>query len=604
MYRPTSEGNLELDLGLPPVVETWLPGETLFSLVSRQHVLSVHAKPADTCLHWFGHSRIGSAHDLPARIANFTTQTKGRFGSTSSVIYKHTLLPYYLPFRSDRESANAIAAMSGESIGALKAQLGILATRFGAAHPLKACKSCIEQDEATHHVAYWHVEHQLPGVWICPWHNEILLAATVKWMGVDRFGWHLPISSNLSLTAVTIPNKNPDEEMLQRLAGASINLWALPAGFHFSREKLLQLYREEMICKGLCSLSGRINTESLSTAISEIINGLMGIREFATLHQSPEKIAPIFSRILTQERSTPHPLRQLVVILVLFGSWGNFIKQYLAFENSSPQKITNSEDELSDVPHLDVTVTKPDKHAEFIESLQTSNSSIHAAAKHIGISTSTGMAWAAAANITVKRRAKILKPELRLQLIRTLRRGVSKTAAASAFGISIQTVTTTLRTEVDLHMRWTQARFERAQKEARQSWKRTASKLPAPTIKLVRALQPAVYAWLYRHDRAWLASVSATFHRTPRSNHANINWDKRDRELSDAINKSALAWHEQHRTGYLTNARLCQLIPTLKSKLSELDQMPVTRETLARIRRKPVSYEAQQRSLDCLDNLT
>lgn len=169
MHITTNPRNRELDFAAGPVVDTWLQGETVFSLVSRQHALSVHAKPADTCLHWFGHSRTGSAHDLPARLATFTARTKGRFGSTSSVIYKHTLLPYYLPFRSAQDSANAVAAMSGESIGSLKAQLGILATRFGAAHPLKACKCCIEQDEANHHVAYWHVEHQLPGVWICPW---------------------------------------------------------------------------------------------------------------------------------------------------------------------------------------------------------------------------------------------------------------------------------------------------------------------------------------------------------------------------------------------------------------------------------------------------
>lgn len=326
----------------------------------------------------------------------------------------------------------------------------------------------------------------------------------------------------------------------------------------------------------------------------------MGIQEFATLHQSPEKIVPIFCRILTQERSTPHPLKQLIIILVLFGSWNNFLKQYLAFENSSSPKITNSEEEPSEAQHLNGDSTRPGKHAEFIEALKTSNSSIHAAAKQIGISTSTGMAWAAAANITVKRRAKILKPELRLQLIRALRRGISKAAAASAFGVSIQTVTTTLRTEIGLHMRWTQARFKLAQKEARLSWKRTASKLPAPTIKLVRALQPAAYAWLYRHDRAWLDSVSATFHKTTRSNHANINWDERDSELSNTINKSALAWHEQHLKGYLTNARLCQLVPALKSKLSELDKMPLTRETLARIQRKSGGYDIPQQSLDYL----
>jgi hypothetical protein len=72
----------------------------------------------------------------------------------------------------------------------------------------------------------------------------------------------------------------------------------------------------------------------------------------------------------------------------------------------------------------------------------------------------------------------------------------------------------------------------------------------------------------------------------PRTNHVTMNWDKRDSELSQAIHNAALAWHELSGTGYLTNARLCQLVPELKSKLSNLDQMPLTRAALAQIPRK------------------
>lgn len=585
MHTKPNPRNRELDFAAGPVVETWLPGETVFSLVSRQHTLSVHAKPADTCLHWFGHSRVGSAHDLPGRIANFIERTKGRFGSISDVIYKHTLLPYYLPFRSPSESANAVAAMSGESIGALKAQLGILATRFGAAHPLKACRRCIEQDDATHHVAYWHVEHQLPGVWVCPWHNELLQVASVKWMGVERFGWHLPTDSNLSLTAVVDPNRHSDEEMLQRLANASIKLWSLPAGFYFSRERLLQLYRQEMIRAKLCSASGRVNTTDFSKTILGVTKGLEGIREFAVLSQDPDKIAQAFGRLLSHPRSTPHPLRQLIIILGLFGSWDSFFKEYLEIQGSPPREVSGSRDEPSAI-QADRAAADPDKRPQFIEWLGASNGSIHAAAKRMGIAVSTGMAWAAAANITVRRRAKILKPEQRLQLIRALRRGVCKAEAARAFGVSIQTVTTTLRTEVGLHERWIQARFKCAQKEARRAWRRAASYLPVATAKALRALQPAAFAWLYRHDRAWLESFAASLHRVPRTNHVTMNWEKRDNEMSRAIYDAALAW-QLNGTGYLTNAKLCQLVPELKSKLSQLDQMPLTRAVLARLPRKP-----------------
>lgn len=584
MPRTPNHKKRELESSTAPTVETWLPGETLFSLVSRQHALSSNARCVDTCLHWFGHQRIGSAHDLPARIAHFTERTGGRFGSAASVIYKRTLLPYYLPFRSVHESTDAVAAMAGESIGALKARLGILATRFGAAHPLKACQRCIEQDESTRHVAYWHVEHQLPGVWICPWHHELLKVAAVKWMGIDRFGWCLPGDPSVALAHVLDVRQSPDLKILLRLANASVQLWSLPPIFHFSAERLFQLFREEMTRNGLCAESGRINVNSFGAAVFGITSAFDGIGEFDAMPQSPERAASTFSRLLSQPRSTPHPVRQLILILALFGDWDSFFKRYMEIPSNSAPAVGSCDDGHQSERIGDGS-GRPDKRAEFFENLGSSNVSIRAAAERTGISVSTGMAWAAAANIEVKRRGKILTPVRRAQLVQALRRGISKADAANAFGVSIQTITTTLRTEVGLRDRWIRARFDRARDEARKVWKGTASKLSAPTAKALRSIHPAAFAWLYRHDRTWLKSFSSHISRAPKGNHSAVNWVQRDTLLAQKVNEAAIVWHEEHSKGHLTNAMLCLLVPHLKSRLSQLDQLPLTRATLAQISR-------------------
>lgn len=41
--------------------------------------------------------------------------------------------------------------------------------------------------------AYWHLQHQFPGVWVCSLHGEWLRTSTVKSTGVERFLWHLPV---------------------------------------------------------------------------------------------------------------------------------------------------------------------------------------------------------------------------------------------------------------------------------------------------------------------------------------------------------------------------------------------------------------------------
>src|SRR3546814_18405991 len=73
----------------------------------------------------------------------------------------------------------------------IKGLLGLPASRIRANHPLKFCFLCLESDRRQSGVAYWHLTHQLPGVWICPAHNCFLLPSTHKATGVGRFLWYL-----------------------------------------------------------------------------------------------------------------------------------------------------------------------------------------------------------------------------------------------------------------------------------------------------------------------------------------------------------------------------------------------------------------------------
>jgi len=564
---------LELDFRLSPAIDKWLPGETIYSLGCRQHTVAGNAKASDTCLQLFGHRLIGTAHDLPGRVGHFVRRTKGQFGNAESCIREHTILPYYLPFRSQRESANAVAAMSGESIGALKAQLGILATRFGAAHPLKACKRCVEQDEALHHVAYWHVEHQLPGVWICPWHSDMLWIAQDKWMGVDRFGWYLPTDTKLA-PCTDADVRQPDLDVLKRLADSSVALWSLPSGFHFSPEKLGNLISSAMRERELSSDSGRIRLNAFSSAITEVTHTLVGIRELSSLPSSVDQARSQFTRIVSAPRSSPHPLKYQILILALFGTWESFLERHVAKDISATSVVYLSGKHASS--------DNTDKRAEFLSALAETKASMNSLAHKFDISVSTAMVWAASAGIASKRRPKILMLDVRKKLIRILRRGIGKKSVAKGFGISIQTITTTLRTEIGLHERWTQARFKRAQSEARNAWAETARNQSNPTSKSMRLLQPAVFAWLYRNDRAWLERFASQLGHAPKHNHANIDWDQRDIELAKAIKSAALDWYSRSNT-HLTNARLCQLVPGFKSRLSKLDRLPLTRAVLSQI---------------------
>jgi len=151
-----------------PTLLAWLPGETLFSLVSRHHFFWGNPLSARTCEQVFGHRRAGSQHDLPSRLSHFVIRTGVSFGNVEKIATGHTLLAYYAAFVSAGKLENAIACMAGDSVAHLQLRLGILTSRFRANHPLKACAACMAEDRAAFGWAYWHVDHQYPGVWIEP----------------------------------------------------------------------------------------------------------------------------------------------------------------------------------------------------------------------------------------------------------------------------------------------------------------------------------------------------------------------------------------------------------------------------------------------------
>ena len=572
---------LELDLQLRPAIDRWLPGEILFSLGCRHHLLAGNAKAEDTCLQLFGHRRIGSAHDLPGRISHFVCRTKGLLGNVEGNIRENTILPYYLPFRSDEDEGYAIAAMSGDSIGSLKAKLGILATRFGAAHPLKACPTCMRLDHEIHHIRYWHVEHQLPGVWLCPWHSDMLWIAQEKWMGLNRFDWHLPQGTKLTPSVAGIDGLQPDLDILKRLADSSVALWALPSGFHFSTEKVRKVLLDEMTAQGLSSDSGRIQLNAFSSAITELTYSLVGIRELSSLPSSVDQAKSQFTRIIYGPRSSPHPIKYQILILVLFNTWTSFMERYITEGKLIHKNVSTSSVSTFDGKHS--SPMQNEKHAQFLSLLTATNISMHSLANQIGISVSTAMTWAVAVGIAPSRRPKILTSDIRKKLNRLLRKGVDKKIVAKAFGVSIQTITTTLRTEIGLNACWTLTRFKRAQSNARNAWIEATKNLPNPTQKSMRLMHPAIYAWLYRNDRTWLEQLTLQIGHSPKSNYSNINWDLRDLELAKAIKSAVLDWEERHPNKNLTVTRLCQLVPGFRSRLSKLDRLPLTRAALANI---------------------
>lgn len=572
MASSVSMGGL---VALRPLLD-WLPGETLFSLCSRYHFISGHRTPTQTCTALFGTHRAASAHDVPSHVQTLVDRTQGVLGTAREVILEHTLLPFYFPFHPAPRCEQWLTQIGTGSSPVLKAQMGLAASQFGASHPLKACPICMQLDRNDYGVAYWHVEHQIPGIHICRAHREPLLVATDKVSGQDRFGWILPQQARLqSLTEEEICHNGN-----HLLAENALALWRLPRPFTFSLDNLGKLYLNKLVQLDIAHHgTSRINQIRFDQALSDVIsaNALTTFWPWLASINSQRSLSARLRRMVhpTSGRISRHPLPHLLLITLLFDSWPHFWSTYEE-EESSPRDdfalvLQTTEPTTKSIGH-----NSDPRRASLTDAIR-SGKSVSLAAKLSGVTVATAMSWAAKEGIATLRRPKVLSTAIRIQLIKQLQGGIDKTIAASSAGISVESVTRLLLTEPGLHAQWREARFSRVQEQSRRSWRKITQAFPTASSSEWRKLNPAVYAWLYRNDRAWLQSsirdrseplVVAALRR---------DWQKRDAALAQAVRVSALEWHVAHPDKRLTVGIICATVDGLRQKISVISKLPLTR---------------------------
>lgn len=508
-------------------------------------------------------------------------RTESVLGSAEEIIRERTVLPFYFPYRPAIDAENAMSAVAMGGLGSIKGKLGILASRFGASHPLKACQQCMIQDLDVHHVSYWHRNHQWPGCWICPDHGCTLQFARAKVNMAGRFHWFLPADVVFSKGSPNLGRESTASAAL-RLSACSIGLGDLPAGFHFDPLSLVNTYRESMMDHGLATVTGRVHTEKFALHLQSVCTRLAAVAGLAVLTGTDTSLTSQFTRLVHEHRGSAHALKHLVLVVALFESWSEFMDAYRVEVRSKQSGHSVHRNNASPPENSDETEERAIKQRALVDAVRAGVSP-SAAAASVGISVATAMVWLASAGIATPRRPKKLNADLRQWAILRLMQGASKLSVAATAGVSIETITLLLRSEPGLQPAWCSAKFQKAQRVARRSWQRTAGHLASPTSKLLRDLQPAVFAWLYRNDRAWLQAFALGLESAPRSNNAGIKWDERDLALAHAVRDAALKFRTKNPQSSLNLSHLCDEVAHLKPRLSNLDRLPLTRAAISAV---------------------
>ncbi|CAH1209625.1 hypothetical protein PAECIP111893_03079 [Paenibacillus plantiphilus] len=294
--------------------------ELLYSVISRYHLRSNNTSPKWTLREVFGTDNVIPTIDLPSHLDALSRRSVSQALSVDEWINRHTFYPYYAPFLPAKRAERVKGLMRSVDGSGIHALVGITASTIDRSDRLLLCPSCYDQDIQSFGEPYWHRIHQLPGVYFCLHHRRILHKLTDPLS--NRHGLNvLPISRHMFRSTPVI-EVLPDK-LINRLSDIAEDIYLL-----VQQDELLALYDLRQVIhprlaeKGYVTVASHIRQQKLCEQLV-----LFYSRELLDLLDSD----PTESSYTWLEQSTRtarrviHPLRQLLLIRFLFGSFREFL---------------------------------------------------------------------------------------------------------------------------------------------------------------------------------------------------------------------------------------------------------------------------------------
>ena len=116
------------------------PDELLYSVIARSAWRSHYPNAKTVMLRFFGTSTITASLPFGSHIEYLVTQLpKGASITSESLIWNHTLLPYFAPFLPIARTEQVIADMRGTGGACLHTRIGVMASTISGPNYLRGC---------------------------------------------------------------------------------------------------------------------------------------------------------------------------------------------------------------------------------------------------------------------------------------------------------------------------------------------------------------------------------------------------------------------------------------------------------------------------------
>ncbi len=444
------------------------PGELVFSRIIRHFIQS--GMTSTDYLEWIFGTRKVSIH--PVLTCDLETISQFTKEDVETLLFQQTTAPLFLTFMSSQTADLKRLMASGDSSKALRI-CHYHKFSHGTGLSLEYCSLCAREDIQNQGVAYWHREHQIPGVNACSVHGTLL--------NIE------PIAERQRLNESLLPvfSKNVKYASEKEVEFAIFSKDILTYFSDSNKSLELSIYKSELAVQGYISNHGRVRRKKL-------------MNDFFVYSKQFPKIDPIYFpknekdykyfSFLLSGIGNQHPFKYLSLGFWLFRK----LDKLLTVRKVKPRK-------------KGIKISKLHKEIRVRKKIQTSG-------KEIKITES-----------------------VKQQIFIMAKRGFHRAAIAKRFDISAGSVEHEISQHPGMVEHRKRCKFESRRRRYRLQIIRFRQSQPQALRKDIRKAHDAAYIWLYHYDHQWLEQVLPKATR-PKPK-GRVDWELRDRELVDKVRR-------------------------------------------------------------------
>lgn len=546
------------------------PDELLYSWFARYHDHSGNTSSKQTMKELFGNMSSVAVVDFPNNLEAFYKNIS-HFNppNINDLVNNHTMYNYYTAFQSDVMKTRAFNYITnGGKPGAIHMFLGIAASTIKNWHYLRFCPICIQQDREKYGEAYWHMSHQLPKVFYCHLHQELLHDSTIEFRNPHKHEFVSAEKAQLSQPHLVTVFSPKLEQQLKKLSDESVNL--IHYAEHTQIQDFTQIYKYLMQVNGYANHFGKVLQQYFTQQFKQYYGD-----EFLTLVDcdfDEYSDTSWLRSIARKHRKAFHPVQHLLLLQFLNVSFKDLEnlrgKKYEPFGQAPYYCLNPAAEHYKQrvISSVAITTCMDTKNpvgtfscdCGFVYSRRGPDVDKSDSLK-VGRIKNFGSVW----------QAKLMQLAIS---------GLSYYRIAQILDCDYATVRKYISNSKDKPSNNKELLMDlRIQKEAR--WLKLLETYSDFTVTQLREINPALYAWHYRNNREWLKENSPRMKEKVTVNN-RVNWDKRDLETLYSVKNAIQKLYAIEKPVYVNKSRVAKEIDQLSLLEKLLDKLPKTKAYL------------------------